>query len=267
MTLLLGVSLCIPFVRASLSSFNGTSILTLDVSGCPSCSNTRTMWDIIWSCVATLFACAWTAVHPNIPGVHEGKGTAMYRRICLIITALLAPEFMITWAARQFFSARQATKDFNARGYQWTATHGFFAWMGGFRLYVNGSPQVTLTPDELGYFVDSCSVDMPVLTEEDIEDRSKEDVLSKGVAILQLTWFVAQFVVRYAHNLPVTLLEINTLAVAALTCTAYALWWKKPKDVGLPYIVHWKGASPPSHLHHGYAFDIHAWNYSNSSRF
>ncbi|KAG1749368.1 hypothetical protein EDD22DRAFT_917005 [Suillus occidentalis] len=122
----------------------------------------------------------------------------------------------------------------------WTTTHGFFAWMGGFMLYVDGKPRATLDPYELLEFVRKGLVDMPVITEAEIEDRSKGDGLSKGIAILQLAWFVAQLIARYIQNLPITLLEIETLAVAALTCISYGFWWKKPKDVGYPYIVHLK---------------------------
>jgi len=128
--------------------------------------------------------------------------------------------------------------------------------MGGFLLYVNDIPRATLTPDELLHFVDSSSVDMPVITEAEIEDRSKEDVLSKGVAILQLVWFVVQIVARYAQNLGITPLEMDTLAVVAVACIAYGLWWKKPKEVHLPYIVNWKDAYPPQ-LNNGYAFNVH----------
>ncbi|KAG1848949.1 hypothetical protein DFJ58DRAFT_704894 [Suillus subalutaceus] len=125
----------------------------------------------------------------------------------------------------------------------WTITHGFFAWMGGFMLHVNGKPRATLTPIELLEFVNKGSVDLPVITEAEIEDRSKGDGLSKGIAVLQLVWFVAQLVARYIQNLPITLLEIDTLAVTALTCISYALWWKKPKDVGCPCIVHLKATA------------------------
>ncbi|KAG1794786.1 uncharacterized protein HD556DRAFT_1236346 [Suillus plorans] len=230
------VLLCVPFVYASLSSLNNTSPHILDASNCPSC-NTRSLWDILLSCGLTLFACTWTAVHPNIPGMDEGKIAITSRRLFIMAMALIAPELMITWATRQFFSAR------------WTITHGFFAWMGGFMLYVDGMPRATLTPDELLEFVRRGSVDMPVITEAEMEDRSKGDGLSKGIAILQLVWFVAQLVARYIQNLPITLLEIDTLAVAALTCIPYALWWKKPKDVGRPYIVHLKAtAAPPGQL-------------------
>jgi hypothetical protein len=125
--------------------------------------------------------------------------------------------------------------------------------MGGFILYVNDCPQATLTPGELLRFVRDGSVDMPDIDEEDLEDRSKGDVLSKGIAILQLLWFVLQLAARYVQDLPMTLLEIDTLAVAALTCIAYGWWWKKPKDVGRPSPVHWKDIAPsPSRFVYGY---------------
>ncbi|KAJ8597170.1 hypothetical protein M405DRAFT_871039 [Rhizopogon salebrosus TDB-379] len=192
--------------------------------------DSRTLFDIIWSCAATLFVCTWTAVHPNIPGVDEGKVAITCRRLFIMVMALFAPELIIAWAARQMFSA---------------LTHGFFAWMGGFLLYVNDEPRATLTPDELRRFVRNGSVEMPDIIQAEIEDRSKGDVLSKGIAVLQLLWFVTQLVVRYAQNLPITLLEIDTLAVAALTSTAYGWWWNKPKDVGCPCPVYWKAAAPP----------------------
>jgi hypothetical protein len=71
------------------------------------------LWDIIWSCAATLFACTWTAIHPNIPGVDESQVAITFRRLFIMVVALTAPELIITWAVRQFFSARKAAKDFN----------------------------------------------------------------------------------------------------------------------------------------------------------
>jgi hypothetical protein len=114
MTILpLSVLVYIPFVHASLSSLNGTIIPALDVSDCPSYSSTRTLSDIIWSCAATLFACTWTAIHPNIPGIEEGKLTVTSRRLFIMVMALMAPELIITWSARQYFSARETAKEFN----------------------------------------------------------------------------------------------------------------------------------------------------------
>jgi len=125
--------------------------------------------------------------------------------------------------------------------------------MGGFLLYNNNKPIATLTPDELIDLIRTNSVDMPTIAEEDINDRSKGDVLSKGIAILQLAWFIIQLAARYFQNLPISLLEIDTLAVASLTCIAYGLWWMKPKDVRRPYIVHLKAnASLPGKLDYEY---------------
>ncbi|KAG1880126.1 hypothetical protein F4604DRAFT_1578830 [Suillus subluteus] len=246
----------IPFVCSSLPSLIGTSVTTLDAGDSSSCSNTRSLWDIIWSCAATLFACTWTAIHPNIPGMNEGKSAVFSRRLGIMTMALIAPELMITWATVQFLSARDTAKAFND-AFEWTVTHGFFAWMGGFILYVNDMPRATLRPNELEHFVREGSVEMPIIMKADIEDRSKGDALSKGVAILQLAWFVLQLVARYIQNLQMTLLELETFAVAALTCIAYGFWWKKPKDVGRPYAVYWKATtSPPSELAYEYVVNI-----------
>jgi hypothetical protein len=137
--------------------------------------------------------------------------------------------------------------------------------MGGFLLYVDGHPRATLTPDELLRFVQNGSVDMRFVAKADIEDRSKSDALSKGIAIIQIVWFVLQLAARYAQNLPITLLEIDTLAVAALMCFAYGWWWKKPKDVGRPYPIHWKGpVLAPSNLAYEYVVTIPALHSSNS---
>ncbi|KAJ8590498.1 hypothetical protein M405DRAFT_896852 [Rhizopogon salebrosus TDB-379] len=151
----------------------------LDVSDCPSCSNTRSLSDIIWSCAATLFACTWTAIHPNIPGLDDRKLAIMSRRILLMVMALVVPELVIVWAARQFFSARHTANEFNEKlskklaqadgdhrkigeESQFTVTHGFFAWMGGFLLYVNGHPRASLTPKELLHFVHNGSVNQTI---------------------------------------------------------------------------------------------------------
>lgn len=135
-------------------------------------------------------------------------------------------------------------------------------------LHFDDKSRATLRPDELLRFVREGSVDVPVIIEADIKDRSKGDALSKGIAILQLAWFVLQLVARYAQNLPITLLEIDTLAVAALTCITYGFWWKKPKDVGRPHAIYWKATtSPPRKLAYEYVINIAARNCSYSLAF
>jgi hypothetical protein len=51
---------------------------------------------------------------------------------------------------------------------------------------------------------------------EDIRDKSKGDALSKGVALIQGLWFMAQCLARVHQHIPVTELEVATLAFSSL---------------------------------------------------
>lgn len=98
-------------------------------------------------------------------------------------------------------------------------------------LFDGDSPIRTLQPGELDILSQSGEIDFPSITEEEIQDRSKGDILSKGLAVLQTTWFILQCIARQVQDLPTTELEIVTLAFAALNFATYALWWHKPLDV------------------------------------
>jgi len=76
------------------------------------------------------------------------------------------------------------------------------------------------------------------LTEGEIQDRSKGDILSKGFVVLQTLWFMVEFFARMDQRLPVTELELVTLAYAILNIAIYFLWWKKPQNVRYPFRVY-----------------------------
>ena len=63
----------------------------------------RTVGNIIWSCMTTVFVCLWVVVHPNIPGPTESVFVA---RLKIMGCMLIAPELVIVWAGRQWFAAR-----------------------------------------------------------------------------------------------------------------------------------------------------------------
>ena len=89
------------------SSFNSTVIIT-PACICP--ADQRTIWDILWSCLATIFACSWVSIHPNIPSANESSLRIFLRRIELMFWAVVAPEMIITWALRQWLGARSLEK-------------------------------------------------------------------------------------------------------------------------------------------------------------
>lgn len=87
-------------------------------------------------------------------------------------------------------------------------------------------------------------VDRPLITEEDIQDRSKNDAISKTLIILQTTWFVMQCIARWFSHLPITELEVVTLGFAMLNGITYGLWWHKPQNVGRPVFLEIKRQTP-----------------------
>ena len=92
---------------------------------------------------------------------------------------------------------------------------------------------------------DIYSFSMP--TEAEIKDRGKSDWLAKSLVLLQTSWFVMQCIARGIKHLPVTHLEIVTLAYAAMNFVIYVFWWNKPLNVNRPVRVFRKsGESEPS---------------------
>lgn len=65
----------------------------------------RSTLNILWSCLATTFACTWVSVHPNIPFFGHNKWAVRRWRVFLMFLALLAPEIMIMWAMKQLQGA------------------------------------------------------------------------------------------------------------------------------------------------------------------
>ena len=142
----------------------------------------------------------------------------------------------------------------------WSKTHGFFIVMGGFHLFEH-RPIKTCNNDEFklhdddiplcplaardlyGDFryksiradIDFTSFTVP--TEEEIKDKGKSDWLAKSVVLLQTSWFVMQCIARAIEHLPITHLEIVTLAYAAMNFVIYIFWWNKPLNVNRPVRV------------------------------
>ena len=81
----------------------------------------------------------------------------------------------------------------------------------------------------------SKEIELP--TEEDIQDRSKSDSLAKALVLIQTGWFIIQCIVRWIEHLPLTQLEITTLAYAAVNFGIYLAWWDKPRNVNSPVRV------------------------------
>ena len=197
-------------------------------------------------------------------------------RLPLFVCALLLPEYMLVWAIRQFIRARKVakgefelwgkilsipgilSKSLLERGL--SMTHGFFIIMGGFHLFEHGSVEtgnsdeailqgddIPLHPlaagdlygDDTYQFIraDIDFTSFTVPAKEEIEDKGKSDWFAKSLVLLQTSWFVMQFLARAIERLPVTHLEIVTLAYTAINFVIYIFWWNKPFNVNRPVRV------------------------------
>ena len=95
---------------APLTSLLAESSTVISTLACIYPGDQRTMWDIFWSCLATIFSCSWVSVHPNIPGPNESSWRILLRRLELMFWAVFSPEMIITWALRQWLGARHIEK-------------------------------------------------------------------------------------------------------------------------------------------------------------
>jgi hypothetical protein len=103
--------------------------------------------------------------------------------------------------------------------------------MGGFMEYNGNEPVQTLLPSQLKGYSLTGNGDFPRIAIEEIQDKSKGDIISKGLVVLQTGWFVTQCIARGAQGLPITELELVTIAFAGLNFVMYWVWWDKPLNV------------------------------------
>ncbi|KAK7023651.1 hypothetical protein VNI00_016613 [Paramarasmius palmivorus] len=73
-----------------------------------------------------------------------------------------------------------------------------------------------------------------IITKNEIQDRSRADIITKVIAVLQTIWFLLQVGARWAQGLAITELEIITVAFAVLNFCTYLAWWSKPLRVQYP---------------------------------
>lgn len=94
-----------------------------------------------------------------------------------------------------------------------------------------------LTFNALKRVVNERLMRFPLIEKDEIDDKSKGDAVSKGIALLQLTWFIVQIIVRATQGLAITELELTTAALAGLNSVMYVFWWSKPRDVQCQLVI------------------------------
>ncbi|KAF3939537.1 hypothetical protein ABW19_dt0209686 [Dactylella cylindrospora] len=220
--------------------------------------NVRGTASLVLSCVLTLILCVWSALHLNVPPPNDSNLNYCWTCARWIFAGIYAPELVVFTAWRQWSSARvlhkivkngQQSKR-NTFKNPWTLTHSFFASTGGFAIEISSPTEksvfgsylpdtapnkLTLTAHGVGLLASLGHLpDVPV---EEIEDKSKGNDIAKFLVMLQAAWMLMQIIGRLAAKLPVTVLEVNTVAHVLCAFAMYGLWWKKPLMPNAPISI------------------------------
>lgn len=210
--------------------------------------NERGTWSILYSCTFTIFLCVYTAIHLNIPP-DETEFRFWLRKTKWVFIAILGPEWVVLTALEQWILAKRFLKELNSfleehkgekyqvcinpavfflisiitldqawkNGYneegEFDMVYAHYVVMGGFTADVehlhNSARRVTITSDGIIFLAEHghlCRIE-----KRKILDKSKADLLAKGLVCVQVLWVAGQAIERTISGYPITLLEIHTL--------------------------------------------------------
>ncbi|UPK89719.1 hypothetical protein LCI18_000654 [Fusarium solani-melongenae] len=219
--------------------------------------NARGTLDILQSCVLTLVACIYTALHLDVPLKTAWHEVFLYKLKWVLIT-LFAPEISVYMAADQLQQAWSLKKRLlslvpEVQAPEISLKYAFFIIMGGVRVNVDDiislpdlnfkaqrhfttrpytirvGPKTIIQLAEKGYWIN-----IPM---QKIDDKSKADVLQKCLVMIQVSWMVMQCIVRKINNLPLALLEVHTMVHVVCAMFLYLCWLRKPLNVLEPELL------------------------------
>lgn len=114
---------------ANITTQSASAHLAFTSASCRDIDDCRTLWNIIWSCIATMFICIWVAIHRDVPSPKESWLQGQMNEIVIpVIMTFLAPEATLAWAVDQFLDARKLYKELEQarldREKRWVASVG-----------------------------------------------------------------------------------------------------------------------------------------------
>lgn len=249
------------FTRVSLASS------TSKLEGWQFDDTSRSSWDLVWTCLSTIFACTWTVLCLNVPPrrYHNSRGgqfSRLPKKVLVWLISVLCPELVAWIAVEDYFRARQLAIYCNAIqaevNYEvsrrptlsqqtespqngqvpmrpvpvkWTTRQGFCINMGGLAVQTQDAWLFTISRKTIGVFVRAGLVKSSDFDDEDIKDQAKVDALGKLFTVVQSAWLTCNIIARVAYSLPISPLELTTVAYVALGLLIAGFWWLKPKDM------------------------------------
>lgn len=200
----------------------------------------RSTMDIIYSCISTTIICTISATHLNIPKRDADRlgfwekirsktfWTEVGRKLGYWAVGLLMPEFVVLFSCREYYDALEDYTIMQKLCPEWTLQHSFFALMKGFTIEDGNRIRSGLELYERGAILDEGACDKYYL---EINDRTKANILTKVIAITQITRFLLEEIDRACNGLPISPLEYVTCAQVLVALFTYVYWFDKPFGV------------------------------------
>lgn len=202
-------------------------------------SSGRGTLSLVSTCLVTIFLCTWVVVHPR---VYKRELYATLHKLALFLKAILAPEFIAVEGLQEWAQCRRMIQDCAAlTGGQFELVHAFYVSMLALRYRTPQGDRV-IWPNQYTWLLQQNLIKWEGqeswgLSVEKIRDKSKAESAAKLITMVQVSWFVAQSIMRTAHGLPISQLESMTLSYIPLFAVTYFFWWYKPKDILVPSVV------------------------------
>ena len=194
---------------------------------------------LICTCLFTIFLCTWVVIHPR---VYKRRLVGVLHKLALFLKTIIAPELVAVEGLQEWSQAKRVVRDCTEyTGGRLKLVHAFYIGMLALR-YRTPQGERVLWPNQYIWLLEQGLVDWKDhafwgLSEEIIRDKSNADSVVKLAALCQVSWFVAQSIMRAVHSLPLSQLETMTLSYIPLFMVTYLFWWLKPKDVRTSSVV------------------------------
>jgi hypothetical protein len=197
-------------------------------------STDRSTLVLLWSCLTTIFACTWTAVHSNIPHPGASKRKKFFNKLLWMVITVIAPEMTCSNALGQFIACYKFRALMRQRQItDWSLAQSFYARMGGYVLSTHRDRNRILTMAEMEHLIGTSEAPefiVPSVSKEEVNSFAKADSFAKLVTLIQAGWLIVQSIARQYQHLPISELEIATLAFVANAFLIYLVWWNKPYE-------------------------------------
>ena len=194
---------------------------------------------LIVSCLTTIFLCTWVVIHAR---VYKRSSLFGLHKLTLFLKTIIAPEFIAVEGLQEWTQARRMVKDCaDFTGGRLKTLHAFYIGMLALR-YRTPQGERVIWPNQVTWLLQQGLINwddhgLLGLSEESIRDKSNADGAVKLLALIQVSWFMVQCIMRSIHDLPLSQLETMTLSYIPLVAVTYFFWWVKPKDVMTPSVI------------------------------